>query len=350
VDEEYLPKTGGLQPEVSVRTRIASRFLALLALIPAAACERAHPVVPEPDLEARVAAVLEREKARLVEDLGHYALVFSVEQEQLLAFMRQVRVFGDVDELVLGTAQGFESHGGGLLALLLELWRPEGRAAKLGDRFAFEASGAILPLSAIYASHRGQILLPAPLDTPQLARMLFRVPGVPPVEADAYQFLGLLLANEGDLERTWTNAQGQSLSVELVLDHARRHYLASRDSASEPVDHSNLHMVELLLAASRRAGDDPEPIQRRFFDVELQRRDFDPEDAALLLGHYTESLGRLVADPRVDWTGREKQLAIDWLGWLEATHFRDLDGIAPRHLTHLLLGLRLVRVYGPRIE
>jgi hypothetical protein len=115
--------------------------------------------VAEPDLAARVESALEREKARLAEDLGHYALVFPVEQAQLLAFMRRVRIFGSAHQLVLGTAQGFEPHGGGLLALLLDLWRPEGRAAKLDDRFAFEASGATLPLSAIYASHRSWIFL-----------------------------------------------------------------------------------------------------------------------------------------------------------------------------------------------
>ena len=333
-----------------MRTQIATRFLALLAATPMVACDAAPPAVPAPDLAARVESVLEREKARLVEDLGHYALVFSVEQAQLLAFMRPVRVFGETHELVLGTAQGFEPHGGGLLALLLDLWRPEGRAAKLGDRFTFEASGATLPLSAIYASHRSQIFLPDSGNSPQLPRMRFRVPGAPVVEVDAYQFLGLLIEHETDLAKNWTNSLGQRLSVALLLEHARRFYLASRDSASEPKDHSGLHMVELLLAASRLRGDDPEPIQRHFLEVELARRDFDAKDAALLLGHYAESLGRLVADPRVVWTAQEKEQVNDWLGWLEETHFRDLDAIAPRHLTHLLLGLRLVRRYGPLLE
>jgi hypothetical protein len=340
--------------------------LAVLALTPLLACDAPPRDLPkaevaEPDLAARVESVLDREKARLAEDLGHYALVFPVEQDQLLAFLRRVRVFGSAGELVLGTAQGFEPHGGGLLALLLDLWRPEGRAARLDDRFAFEASGATLPLSAIYESHRSQIFLPVPgraseqirgaiPDAPQLARMLFRVPGAPAVEVDAYQFLGTLLEQEKDLAKTWTNSLGQRLSVGLLLEHARRHYLASRDGASEPKDHSDLHMVQLLLAASRRTGDDPEPIQRHFFEVELARRDFDPADAALLLGHYAESLGRLLADPRVSFSPEQNQQADEWLGWLEATQFRDLDAVPPRHLAHLLLGLRLVKRYGPLQE
>ena len=96
------------------RPRFAASLLAALALMQGAACEPARRNVPAPDLAARAESVLNREKALLVEDLGHYALVFSVEQAQLLAFMRQIRVFGDAAELVLGTAQGFEPHGGGL--------------------------------------------------------------------------------------------------------------------------------------------------------------------------------------------------------------------------------------------
>jgi hypothetical protein len=139
--------------------------------------------------------------------------------------------------------------------------------------------------------------------------MLFRVPGAPAVEVDAYQFLGLLLEHETDLEKTWTNSLGQRLSVGLLLEHARRYYLASRDSRSGPKDHSSLHLVQLLLAASRRAGDDPEPIEQHFFEVELARRDFDPADAALLLGHYAESLGLLLADPRLEWSPEEARPA-----------------------------------------
>ena len=344
-----------------VRPRFAAILFAALVLLPAAACESAPREVPGLQLAARVESNLERRKALLEEDLGHYGLVFPVEQAELLAFMRQIRVFGGDPELVLGTAYGFESHGGGLLALLFEHWKPEARAPELRDRFAFEPNRANISLAAIYASHRAQLFLPVPgrangaidgavPDSPQLARMLFRAPGIEAVEVDAYAFLGLLVTHEKDLERSWANSQRQPLSAELLLEHARRYYLASRDSAGEPEDHSNLHLVELLLAASRRRGQDPEEIQRHFFEVELVRRVFDPSDAALVLGHYAESLGRLLADPRVRWSPPEKEQARAWLGWLEENHFRDLDAVAPRHLTHLLRGLRLVREHRARLE
>jgi hypothetical protein len=343
------------------RPRFAAILFAGLVLIPAAACEPAPRDVPGLQLAARVESHLEGKKVLLEEDLGHYGLVFPVEQATLLAFMRQIRAFGGDRELVLGTAYGFESHGGGLLALLFEHWKPEGRAPELRDRFGFEQNHADVSLAAIYASHRAQIFLPVPgrasgaidgaiPDSPQLARMLFRVAGIEAVEVDAYSFLGLLVIHEKDFEHSWTNSQGQPLSAALLLEHARRYYLASRDSAGEPADHSNLHLVQLLLATSRRLGQDPEEIQRHFFEVELARRVFDPSDAALVVAHYAESLGRLLADPRVRWSPPEKEQARAWLAWLEENHFRDLDAVAPRHLTHLLRGLRLVREHRARLE
>ena len=342
------------------RPRFAAILLAALMLTPAGACEPAPRDFPGRQLAERVESHLEREKARLAEDPAHYGLVFPVEQADLLAFLRQIRVFGDDHALVLGTAVGFESHGGGLLALLLDHWRPQGRAAELSDRFPFEKSGASIPLAAIYASHRSQIFLPVPgtptgeirgaiPDAPQLARLLFQIPGGVAVEADAYLFLGQLIAREADLSAAWTNALGQRLSTELLFEHARRYYLVSRDGAAEPADHSNLHLVELLLAASRRRGQDPEEIQQHFLGTELRRRVFDADDATLLLGHHAESLGRLLADPRVQWSPQETAQARDWLGWLEESQFRDLADVLPRRLTHLLLGLRLMREHAGRL-
>jgi hypothetical protein len=342
------------------RPWLAALLLASLAPAPAGAGAPEPAESPALALMARVESRLALERPSLVADLSHYGLVFPVAQAELLAYMRQIRVLGDGQELALGTAYGFESHGGGLLALLLDHWRPEGRPAALGDRFAFEANRASVALAAIYASHRAQIFLPVPgrardeiraelPDSPQLARMRFRLPGSAPVEADAYHFLELLAVHEVDLARAWTNSLGQRLSAELLLEHARRHYLSSGDTAAEPEDHSNLHLVEVLLAASRRRGRDPEEIQQRFLRVELMRREFSADDAELLLGHYVESLGRLLAEPRVRWSAAEAAQARDWLGWLERTHFEDLAAVAPRHLTHLLLGLRLVREHRARL-
>lgn len=175
-----------------------------------------------------------------------------------------------------------------------------------------------------------------------LPRVRFRRPGGRHADVDAYQLLGLLVAREPDLAAPWTNHRGQRLDAALLLDHARRVYLTGTDTPGEPADHAHLHLVELLLAASRRTGADPEEIQRRFLAVELRRREFDPEDGSLVLAHYVESLGRLLADPRVRWSAGEREQARDWLAWVEARHFQELAREEPHRLTHLLLGLRLV--------
>jgi hypothetical protein len=293
-------------------------------------------------------------------NLGHYALVYPVEQADLTAFLRPIRVYGEPGDLHLGSEHGAEPHGGGILAFLLAWWRPEGRAAQLSDRYRFGLDDEGTPLAALYDSLHRQVYLPVagrrleaiegalPAD-PVLPRVRFRRPGGGQADVDAYQLLGLLVTWEPDLEAPWTNPLGQRLDAALLLDHARRVYLTSTDTPGEPADHSHLHLVELLLAASRRTGADPEEIQQRLLAVELRRREFDPEDGSLVLAHYVESLGRLLADPRVRWSAGERAQARDWLAWVEAHHFRDLAREEPHRLTHLLLGLRLVDEHRARL-
>jgi hypothetical protein len=316
---------------------------------------------PGLQLTSRVEAHLARKREALEEWISHYGLVFPVEQTVLLAAMEPVRVYGEVDALVVGTENGFEPHGGGVLALLLAHWRPDGRACTLDDGFYFAGNHARIPLRALYASHKRQLYLPEPSrvsseiagavpDAPQLPRMRLSVGGAGvAVDVDSYHQLLMLAEHEADPSAAWTNAQGQQLSSALVLEHARSHYLSTGDTPAEPEDHSNLHLVEVLLAASRRLGSDPEAIRQRFLSVELQRESFDPDDASLLLAHYAESLGLLVADPRFQWSLEERQKVNRWLGWLESQHFRDLDAEDPRHLAHLLRGLRLIRSHQTRI-
>jgi len=320
--------------------------------------------VPGLALADRVEARLTRDRAALKSSLSHYALVFPVEQADLLTFMEQVRVFPGADapgDLVLGTDYGLEPHGGGLLALLFDDWRPEGRAPRMSDRFPFARNHASLPLGALYASLRRQVFLPVAGGqadagggtlprTPQLARIRLHVAGLPASEVDAYHLLLLLAAQEPDLSRSWRNQRGQLLSADLLLEQARGHYLASRDTPAEPADHSNLHLVEVLLAASRRRGADPDEIKRHFLDVELRRVDFEPRDATLLLGHYAESLGLLLADPRTHFDPSERRQVREWLGWLESSWFREVGSVDPRHLAHLLRGLRLVREQRARLD
>ncbi len=345
---------------------LAILLLAIIFVVLAASASRAAPAdVPGWALAERVEAELSRRPNPFANDPAHQALVASVPQPVLLEFMRQIRVFGAAGDRVLGTAYGLETHGAGLLSLLFTTWRPEGRAPQMRDGFRFDGNRAdddraSVPLAALYASHRQQVFLPIPgvatdelrgalPDTPQLPRMRYRVPGLTPVEVDAYHFLLLSIAHEPDLSATWRNHLDQELSAELLLDHASGFYLASSDTPAEPADHSRLHLVEVLLAASRRREQDPGAIQRRFLAVELRRDSFDPKDETLLLGHYAESLGLLLADPRTRWSVEQRRQARAWLDRLDP-RFPDLEGVPGRRLAHLLRGLRLVRENADRLR
>jgi hypothetical protein len=310
-------------------------------------------------LRVRLEASLGREREALESAPTHHSLVFELEQAALLAFMKQIRVHQDGDGFVLGVAHGPESYAGGLLALLLETWRPRGRPSTLGDAFQFEASARSLKLRRIFEGYRGQVYLPvsaAQADrTPpariQLPRMRFRYPTQPaPYDTESYRFLGLLVDHEPDLAASWTNRLGQELSADLLLAQTRRAYLTLREPDDELEDHSLLHAVELLLAYDRRADrNDAETIQQRFLEVELARSHFEGDPGNEALAHYAESLGVLAADPRVGWTGDEQQRAWEWLGWLERSHFRDLRLVPLQHQAHLLRGLRLVAANRDRL-
>lgn len=354
-------------------TRSVLLLLALLAgrgfATPACAEE-----FPGARLQRRLEVHLASEKAALRENLGHYGLVYEVTQAELERFMRQIVFQRDGEDVVLGVAHGAESHGGGVLALLLAHWKPGGRAARLDDRFRFEASGESLALAEIYASHRRQVFLPVPgklpgeirgeiPSAPQLARMRmrFRTPqrGPESVETDAYSFLRLLAEHEGDLAQTFENRLGQRLSADLLLRHAWNHYLASRDGAAQRADHTFLHLPGLLLAYQRRkaqegpasAADlDPNRLKRRFLEVELARTSFEGEDWSEVLSHYAESLGFLLGEPAVGWEETEKEKVREWLRKLETERFPDLGGLEPGELCHLLAGLRQIERQSSKLD
>jgi hypothetical protein len=177
------------------------------------------------------------------------------------------------------------------------------------------------------------------------------------VERDAYAFLRLLVAREADFAAEWTNRAGQRLSVDLLLGHAGQRALLPRTAGAERRDHSYLHLVEVLLAYHRRAGErpgpaarlDPEALQRSFVAGELARRGAAVDDEALC--HYAESLGRLVAEPAVLWDAAEAAAAARWLRYLEEERFLDLEraDVELPELTHLLVGLRGIRTHAGRL-
>ena len=100
---------------------------ALLAAVGSPAAAVPPESLPGGRLRARVEAHLEARKEALKESLAHYGLIFEVEQQDLEAFMDQVWFHWDGTGFALGTGYGPEVHGGGLLAFLLDHWRPDSR-------------------------------------------------------------------------------------------------------------------------------------------------------------------------------------------------------------------------------
>ena len=291
--------------------------------------------------------------------LAHYGLVFPVTQADLDAFMQRVHFHGEGPDLVLGSELAPELHGGGVLRLLFDYWRPQGRRPRLDDRYWFASNRSHLELRSVYDAGRQQIFLPVPgeppestrgrlPDSPQLPRMRFRfgLPGGPlrSVEADSYKFLSLLIELEPDHSRSWLNGTGQRLSVALLMRHVRESYLASQPSLAEPSDHSKLHLVELLVAfrGSAAAGD-LAAVQQHFLGAELAQGAFDATDAGQLLAHQVESLGRLLEVPTLRWSDAEKRRVRAWLAKLEEGRFADIAKEDLEPLCHLAKGLRSVR-------
>ena len=165
------------------------RLLTLLVAISALSCTTQAP--PQPvaggELRARVEARVLQEQVPLRESIGHYGLLFDVDQEHLGRFMRQIVLRRGGLDIVPGSQYSLELHGGGVLGILVDYWRPHGRPPQLEDRFPFSWSTRPIALAEIYQSHRKQIFLPVPglttdeidgqiPDSPQLPRMRFWFP------------------------------------------------------------------------------------------------------------------------------------------------------------------------------
>jgi len=315
----------------------------------ACAPEAPHDDFPGMRLLAQVESRLDDQQAELKPMLEHYALVFPVSPADLEEFMRSVRIQGSGADLALGNELGVESHGGGHLRLLFDHWRPESRPPTLDDRYRFEADRRYVELRRFYEAGRQQIFLPyaRPSQLPPLPRMLIRWQpqkgGAQLVDSDAYKFLSLLIELEPDPARGWSNRQAQQLSVDQLMRRVRENYLASRPSPVGPMDHSSLHLVELLVAYGKHdPGFDFAAIREHLLAVELVQPDLDPEVAATLRAHHAESLGHLLTAPGQSWSAGDKERAKAWLRELEEQHFEDApEDVEP--LSHLGRGLRLVR-------
>jgi hypothetical protein len=319
-----------------------------LALLAAAALACAPPREPLPGgaLLARVEARLERERAALRPMLDHYGLVFPVEPGELDAFLGQIRVHGDGDDLALGTEFAPESHGGGLLRLLFDHWRPEGRAPRPEDAVRFAPDRRALPLARLLGAQRRQLVLPES-GLPRV-RFRFALPGGPrrEVDLDAWKLLGVLIEQEPDPAREWTSREGQPLSLARLMERVRAHYLAREAPAADPPDHSELHLVELLAAYGRELA----PVRARFLGADLAQHALAPADASFLLGHTAQALGSLLAAPALDWSEADSRRVSAWLARLEAERFRDVEREDLESLCHLAKGLREVRAHAAKLD
>jgi hypothetical protein len=294
-------------------------------------------------------------------------LLFDVEQEHLGRFMKRIVLRRGGRDIVPGSLDSLELHGGGVLGILVDYWRPHGRPPQLEDRFPFSWSTRPVALAEIYRSHQNQIFLPVPglptdeidgqiPDSPQLPRMRFRFDehsgSFETSEVDSYAFLGILLEYQQDLGATWVNRLNQHLSADLLLRNTWAHYLLSRSAEAEFADHSYLHLVELLLAFShhRDVQLDPNRIKQRFLAVELRRTEYGGYEPGEALGHYTDSLGFLLESPEIEWSTGEKKQVREWLEDLEDNRLRELRGLPIAYLAHLLRGLRAIERNQARLQ
>jgi len=344
-----------MQRSARTATRRLLQCLIPLALLSACSSESEPACAPLPgaDLRARVETRLANQHAALRDSIGHYALVGDVGQEHLQRFMAQIYPRRDGPDIVLAALGGIELHGGGVLALLATLWRPNGRPAELSDAFPFVTIRRTIPLREIYESLRRQIFLPVPEiadadihgqlpDSPELPRTLMQhaTDGeLATSELDAYNALALLVRYENDPAAEWTNRLGQRLSAAMLLDSTWDHFLIPRSAEQEFDDHSYLHLVEILLAYNRRlepaAQRNPNQLKQRLLSVELERITYGGYEVSEALGHYVESLGVLLAEPDVTWTKPEQAKLCAWIQDIEANRLtqhpnRSGAGPAPR--------------------
>ena len=292
-----------------------------------------------PSLAERVGAHLEANRAELAQSPGHYRLVFPLAPAALDDFMQQIVLRSDGADLVPGSVYGNELHGGGVLALLADAWRPNGRAAALTDRYPFPFVAEPVALGTLHESHKRQVFLPE-RGLPRIRQRIAEGGRSQSSEVDSYAWLGVLARLEPDLAATWTTRAGQTLSGHRLLRRSWEHYASDAPGGG---DHSQLHLVPVLLEYARRPDVDLDPneLKRRLLRVELAQSDFGAFEPAEALGHHAEALGLLLAAEDVSFDADEHAQAAAWVAGLDAS-FPQLEGIDPGYLAHLLRGLRLI--------
>jgi hypothetical protein len=137
----------------------------------------------------------------------------------------------------------------------------------------------------------------------------------------------------------------------LLMEHVRSHYLAGHASPALPADHSELHLVELLVTyAARDPAGDLAPVRDRFLRVEVEQRDFAADAVNAIVSHQVESLGRLLAAPGLAWPAGDRARVREWLSELEAGRFRDPSQLDLDSLSHLAWGLRAIAAHRAALQ
>lgn len=319
-------------------------------------------------LKASLETALNERQSELASDLGHYGLVFQPTQEMVRASLEQVEAREHRGGFVVTRAPYFsvanyparESHGGTFLNELLRFWQPEGRKARLQDRYVF-ANGARV-LDDIYLAHKKQLFIP-PVEQgiPSFPVMLLPFAtdeGRTVVEpADSYQVLLLVIDNTpaGQFGTEWMNIVNQPLSVDSLVAQVRTAYLTDRKPGTLSADHTSYHALEILVKHAQKSPRRPDlqVVTRRFLDVELSETALLANEAVreALLSHYIQALGYLLSYDRLDLASQDKAQVARWLDTLAGYFPASLSQAASVHeLAHALHGLRLIQEHADRLE
>lgn len=342
----------------------------LIALGLASGCSLGHTTLPVPgaELRERIEVRLARQQTELSRSLGHYARVYDVQPKEVTRFLLDVYPRSEGEDLIMGGLGGIELHGGGVLEIMATLWQPGGRPARLSDTYSFAARPGGILLRDIYDSLRRQLFLPVPNLSPEqidgtlpsapaLARLRVqhRENGrLQTTELDAFNSLLLLLRFEHDIDAQWTNALGQNLTTRTLMEATWDHALLPRTAQEEFSDHSNVHLVEVLLGYHRRLPPqerrDLNELKLRLLEIEFTRRDYGPMEPSEAWGHTVEALGLLLAEPDLHWSEIEKADVRHWLSDLELNRMAQIDEVPLPHLAHFWRGLTLIQAHAARLQ
>lgn len=204
--------------------------------------------------------------------------------------------------------------------------------------------------------YKYSITLPPPTDRTQLPRIdaqdgSGRMTGKRYL--DAYQFLAaaMRLIPVGAWDIPWITHTGDTLTFRALMDRVADTYLHHYQWTESVPDHGFLHLPALLARYYALAGQDPNIVKRAFLARELTAvlgKRLEGQSLSVV-GHLTESLGALLAEPKVMWRDAEASMVRAWIQKVKA-YVQTLDPAAvDDECAHLLKGLRLMAQHAAKI-